>query len=168
MKRHDKVSKLNDIYYPIWNQGVIKVLSWNVHCDLAMKETTDLTEDLNAQSPFSWICGTIRSHYEPAAEARHSDVQTMARLSQIDGAVIFHQQLEPVAFAAKLKSLPECKSLPESCEDFLKSKGMRHRSTAIAVHRMGGGIGITISEDGDVTLFSQREGKELRSEVLSL
>ena len=89
-----------------------------------------------------------------------------AQLGRTDGAVIFNRMLELVAFAAKLK--PANQNFPPDCREFLKPRGTRHRSTANAVQRMSSGLGITISQDGDVTLFSKQSGKELQFKVLNL
>jgi hypothetical protein len=152
---------------PKWNSGAIESLAWATHYQLALKDILVLEDVLKAgNTPERWSQEVAPSRINHAHRAWHEDVQAAARLGRADGAVIFNRMLEPVAVAAKLK--PADQSFPPACGEFLKPRGTRHSSTASTVQRMSSGFGITISQDGDVTLFSKESGKELQFEVLNL
>lgn len=86
-----------------------------------------------------------------------------ASLSGVDGAIVLDQYLSPALFGAKFTTT-EVPSGVEHDHDELAKRGTRHRSMAAAVGATPGSIGVVVSQDGPITVFSNPTGKELRTQ----
>ena len=71
--------------------------------------------------------------------------------------VVLNHDFEVLGFGASITAPPD-HNLPEDWIEHLRTRGNRHRSMANAVATIDGSIGIVISQDGGVTIFSNHEG----------
>jgi hypothetical protein len=91
------------------------------------------------------------------------EVLRTASLARIDGAVVLGLHLEPRAVGAKLRT-DNYDSLPPALQRWLleAEKGTRHKSVACAVAASPGSAGVVVSQDGEISLFSNPEGTAVR------
>ncbi len=96
----------------------------------------------------SWAGDRLRS----AQAALEETCQSCADLTEADGAAVLRSDLGIEGFSVKLSSHEG--EWPEPLASFLETRGNRHRAVAGAVVRQPGGIGLVVSQDGDVTVFT--------------
>jgi hypothetical protein len=89
-----------------------------------------------------------------------------AHLSEADGVTVLSHNFEILGFGVSI-SVPE-QQIPDEWMEYLRTRGNRHRSMANAVASMDDSIGIVISQDGGVTIFSNYDGHEKRLIILTL
>ncbi len=82
--------------------------------------------------------------------------QHCSDLTEADGATILGTDFGIRGFSAKLSSFHN--PLPEPLATFLETRGNRHRSMAGAIASQPGAIGLVVSQDGDVTVFTHEPG----------
>ena len=84
-----------------------------------------------------------------------------AHLTEADGATILSHDFEILAFGASI--IATVQELPREWIEHLGTHGNRHRSMARAVAAVNGSLGIVVSQDGGVTIFSNdnKRGKRL-------
>ncbi len=89
-----------------------------------------------------------------------------AHLSEADGVTVLNHDFEVLGFGASIGALDQ--KMPDDWIEHLSTRGNRHRSMANAVALMEGSIGIVISQDGGVTIFSNHDGHDMRLIILTL
>lgn len=82
--------------------------------------------------------------------------QHCSDLTEADGATILGTDFGIRGFSAKLSSFHN--PLPDPLATFLETRGNRHRSMAGAIASQPGAIGLVVSQDGDVTVFTHEPG----------
>jgi hypothetical protein len=96
----------------------------------------------------SWANDRLRS----ALAALDESCQFCADLTEADGAAVLRSDLGIEGFSVKLSSHEG--DWPAALARFLETRGNRHRAVAGAVVRQPGSIGLVVSQDGDVTVFT--------------
>jgi len=89
-----------------------------------------------------------------------------AHLSEADGVTVLNHDFEILGFGASITAPDQ--EMPDDWMEHLSTRGNRHRSMASAVATMDGSIGIVISQDGGVTIFSNHDGHDKRLIILTL
>ncbi len=82
-----------------------------------------------------------------------------ARLANTDGAVVFDDTLHPLAFGCKFVVAEKNFSFGPEMGDYLRSRGLRHRSAAGLVANTPGCVAIVVSQDGATTMFSRNDAQ---------
>ena len=80
-----------------------------------------------------------------------------AHLTQVDGILACNELLEPLA-TGLVVDLVASVSMSAELKQALEFRGTRHASMAIAVGAFEDALGVTVSQDGDVTLFWLTDG----------
>lgn len=138
-----------------WSAGLVSHLAHGIHCSLAqgvlgepvavLKQLTDAwgTKDLPA-----WASAAGAARLQAAERTAADTLRALARLTQIDGALICDGLLEPVA-AGVVFEVPPWRELDEE----LRERGTRHQSMWAAAKANPGSLGLVVSQDGDITAF---------------
>jgi hypothetical protein len=100
----------------------------------------------------SWANERIRPSLRSALAGLDQACQHCAELTQADGATVLGTDFGIEGFSAKLTSYQGI--LPEPLAVFLETRGNRHRSTAGAIAGQPGAIGLVVSQDGEITVFT--------------
>jgi DNA integrity scanning protein DisA with diadenylate cyclase activity len=109
------------------------------------------------KSAKEWIRTVGLPGFGDAINVQSTDAKRVAQLSAIDGAVVLNSLLSPVMFGAKFASV-EIGALPEAVRGVVAKRGMRHRSMAATVALLPESSGVVVSQDGDITVFANRDG----------
>lgn len=142
-----------------WSTGLLQYVLWSAHYALANRNVNVLAYNAPnmGESYPEWGERTFEPRLRKADALAESDVERIARLTQIDGALVLSALLSPRAFGVTLKPRRGSRSaaprLSSACEGFLSGRGHRHRSLAEAVANIDGSVGIVVSEDGSATRF---------------
>jgi hypothetical protein len=140
----------------LWNAGVLKHFEWLLHFRMAyLGILAFLFEPDSVPSPVDWIKSTGRSGLIEASQNAETDAKRLAQLSAIDGGLVLNCLFRPLIFGAKFKRV-DITSLQAQIVDQLAMRGMRHRSLAATVAAIPGSGGVVVSQDGDVTVFSNQ------------
>ncbi len=143
-----------------WNCGMLDYVGWGIHVALAKDGITVLKDaPQNKEKLRKWADSIGYQRLRSALELMEIDDLMRFQLSSTDGAVVLDCLLQPRMFGARFTV--EDDVLPEASRDYLKQRGLRHRSTACAVHTLSPAMGFTISQDGSVTLFRRVAQQEL-------
>ena len=111
---------------------------------------------LNAPSePISLANERDRSTLRSTLSSLEDACQHCADLTEADGATVLRTDFGIEGFSAKLTSFEG--SLPDPLAQFLETRGNRHRSMAGTIARQPGGIGLVVSQDGEITVFTHQE-----------
>jgi hypothetical protein len=89
-----------------------------------------------------------------------------AHLSEADGVTVLSHDFEILGFGASIAAPDQ--QMPDDWMEYLRTRGNRHRSMANAVASMDGSIGIVISQDGGVTIFSNHDGHDKHLIILAI
>lgn len=89
-----------------------------------------------------------------------------AHLSEADGVTVLNHDFEILGFGASITAQDQ--QMPVDWMEHLSTRGNRHRSMANAVASMVGSIGIVVSQDGGVTIFSHHDDHVKRHVLLTL
>lgn len=139
----------------MWNAGVLNVFEWLLHVQLARLGKL-LKEKL--VTPKHWIKSTGLRGLSDATAVQAKDARRVGQLTAIDGALVLNEFLSPVLFGGKFTNV-DINALPENVQASVMTRGMRHRSMAATVHAIANSAGIVVSQDAEVTVFANVEGK---------
>ncbi len=118
-----------------------------------------MSSEPNVTTPAQVGCWA-NERVRPALRATFSSLddgcQACADLTAADGATVLRTDFGIEGFSVKLASYEG--TLPEPLAGFLETRGNRHRSMAGAIARQPGGIGLVVSQDGEITVFTNPEG----------
>jgi hypothetical protein len=112
-----------------------------------------------------WARDVINPQFERTVLNLDLACQRCARLAQVDGTTILRSDLRVAGFGARLTGHKPT-YLPNSCEEFLKSRGTRHSSMAYTVVSIENTLGIVVSQDGNTTAFYKPAGMPLEHREL--
>jgi hypothetical protein len=149
----------------LWNAGVLNSFEWLLHLRLAQLGTVIAIEHTAPQDgaeptppePSNWIHTTGIPGLGRAHDVQLVDAERVARLTAIDGAVVTTGLLSPIMFGAKFANV-DVSRLSPTVQAGISGRGMRHRSMAATVAAIAGASGVVVSQDGDVSAFSNHEG----------
>lgn len=131
-------------------RDVVRILSLEVvHRLTVMGHSLCVEPGLSSPSELSsWANDRLRS----ALTALEETCQFCADLTEADGAAVLRSDLGIEGFSVKLSSHQG--DWPAPLARFLETRGNRHRAIAGAVVRQPGAIGLVVSQDGEVTVFT--------------
>lgn len=89
-----------------------------------------------------------------------------AHLSEADGVTVLNHDFEILGFGASITAQDQ--QMPADWIEHLSTRGNRHRSMANAVASTVGSLGIVVSQDGGVTIFSHHDDHVKRHVLLTL
>ncbi len=150
VKSYSVTRQVHEANDPVpWNRGMLNVIAGRAHRALASEGRTVLAGiGRTVERIQEWGDGYGRQFVDKALLLWESDVQACADLCRIDGAVVFDRRHEPRHFGAKLHMRNAA-----AVKQWIESKGTRHLSTACTVATLPDALGITVSQDGSITLF---------------
>jgi hypothetical protein len=126
----------------------------------------DLRDEFKSD-PSRWAREVINPRFNDALLNLYSACQRCARLNQVDGATALGGDLRVLGFGARLKA-EKPTDLPDSCQEFLMSRGNRHSSMAYAMAHVDNALGIVVSQDGNAVAFYKSVGIPLEHRELIL
>ena len=131
-------------------RDVVRILSLEVvHRLTVMGRSLSAEPGLSSAAELtSWANDRLRS----ALAALEENCQYCADLTEADGAAVLRSDLGIEGFSVKLTSHQG--DWPAPLARVLETRGNRHRAVAGAVVRQPGGIGLVVSQDGDLTVFT--------------
>ncbi|MEO1002548.1 MAG: putative sensor domain DACNV-containing protein [Cyanobacteria bacterium J06638_7] len=131
-------------------RDVVRILSLEaVHRLTGMGRSLSAEPGLSSPEELaSWANDRLRS----ALAVLEESCAFCADLTEADGAAILRSDLGIEGFSVKLSSHQG--EWPSALARFLETRGNRHRAMAGAVVRQSGAIGLVVSQDGDVTVFT--------------
>lgn len=131
-------------------RDVVRILSLEVvHRLTVMGRPLSVEPGLSSPAELaSWANDRLRS----ALTALEENCQYCADLTESDGAAVLRSDLGIEGFSVKLTSHEG--AWPDHLARFLETRGNRHRAVAGAVVRRPGSLGLVVSQDGDVTVFT--------------
>ncbi|MEB3322423.1 MAG: hypothetical protein VKI81_06330 [Synechococcaceae cyanobacterium] len=103
-------------------------------------------------SPVSWANESIRPALRSSLASLEEACRHCADLTEADGATVLGTDFGIEGFSVKLSSQEG--ELPPLLAGFLETRGNRHRSMAGTIARRPGAIGLVVSQDGEITVFS--------------
>lgn len=123
-----------------------------------------ITSDLDAhwqENIQQWARDIVHPSFRDALINLDLTSEECARLTEADGATVLTHDFEILAFGASIVAAMQ--ELPREWIEHLGTYGNRHRSMARAVAAVNGSLGIVVSQDGGVTIFSNdnTHGKRL-------
>ena len=123
-----------------------------------------ITSDLDAhwrENIQQWARDIVHPSFRDALMNLDLVSEECAHLTEADGATILSHDFEILAFGASI--IATVQELPREWIEHLGTHGNRHRSMARAVAAVNGSLGIVVSQDGGVTIFSNdnKRGKRL-------
>ncbi len=135
---------------------------------LALKGKT-VTTDLDSkwqESLQDWARELLHPTFRDSLVNLDLACTACVQLSETDGVVVLNHDFNVLGFGASIATLDQ--ELPASWEEYLSTRGNRHKSMANAVASMDGSIGVVVSQDGGVTIFENHEGRKKHFVVLTL
>lgn len=139
----------------LWNAGALNTFDWMLHVQMAHLEKMVISS--NELSPHKWIRDKGLDGLRQAAEQQKVDAVRVSQLTAIDGGLVMNGLLSPIMFGAKFLAV-DPSVLPMKVRQSIAGRGMRHRSMAATVASVPESTGVVISQDGDVTIFTNRRG----------
>ena len=104
----------------------------------------------------SWGNEKVRPALRASLASLENSCQHCADLTEADGATVLLTDFGIAGFSAKITSHEG--PLPALLSRYLETRGNRHRSMAGAVARHPGAIGLVVSQDGEITVFTHQQG----------
>jgi len=123
-----------------------------------------ITSDLDAhwrENIQQWARDIVHPSFRDALINLDLVSEECAHLTEADGATILSHDFEILAFGASI--IATVQELPGEWIEHLGTHGNRHRSMARAIAAVNGSLGIVVSQDGGVTIFSNdnKRGKKM-------
>jgi hypothetical protein len=104
----------------------------------------------------AWGNEKVRPALRASLASLENSCQHCADLTEADGATVLRTDFGIAGFSAKITSHEG--ALPAPMAKHLETRGNRHRSMAGAVVRQPGAIGLVVSQDGEITVFTHQRG----------
>lgn len=151
-----------------WNGDMLAAFTWRLHVRLAEQHgaavlASDALCFLHGRDQAVPVDAWLQSHgplrIAQAEGAWRAQVESVADLCQLDGAVVLSALHEPLAMGAFFR-LGSDESLAVR-HGARVPRGTRHRSMHHAVESLPGASGLVVSHDGDVTLHRHRQPPSL-------
>lgn len=151
-----------------WNGGLLEHLIWVGLYELLEDCINPLAYERPSTHEGAWVWRNRfhRARISVADRQWRTDAESIANLTQVDGAVVLDATLSPVSFGTTLRHRGT--RIPAETKRFLDSRGHRHKSIAQAVSQTDGSMGIVVSQDGEVTLFRKPERHRLIQEAVPI
>lgn len=137
-------------------RDVVRILSLEVvHRLTVMGRSLGTEPGLSSPAELaSWANDRLRS----ALAALEESCQFCADLTEADGTAVLRSDLGIEGFSVKLGSHEG--DWPAPLAKFLETRGNRHRALAGAVVRQPAAMGLVVSQDGDVTVFTHSPNRD--------
>jgi hypothetical protein len=110
----------------------------------------------SAAAIMAWGNEKVRPALRASLASLENSCQHCADLTEADGATVLLTDFGIAGFSAKITSHEGV--LPPPLGRHLETRGNRHRSMAGAVARQPGAIGLVVSQDGEITVFTHQRG----------